>query len=112
MRCSTTGPSPVTRTTGAHLDDIGIPDWGGLLRLASRCFDVTGLGYLGCDIVIDANAGPLLLEMNARPGLAIQIANGSGLDSRLEAVLAREAFAPGVDERVAFALDGLGGSVG
>lgn len=97
---------------GTRLDGIGIPGWRDLLRLASRCFDATDLGYLGCDIVIDANAGPLLLEMNARPGLAIQIANGCGLESRLEAVLAHEAFAPSVDERVAFSLDGLGGSVG
>ena len=96
--------------SGERLDRIRIPDWPDLLRLASRCFDVTSLGYLGCDIVIDANAGPLLLEMNARPGLAIQIANGSGLDGRLQAVLAREAFAPAVDERVAFALGGLGGA--
>ena len=98
--------------SGKRLDRIRVPDWPELLRLASRCFDVTNLGYLGCDIVIDANAGPLLLEMNARPGLAIQIANGSGLDSRLQAVLAREAFAPAVEERVAFALGGLGGAVG
>ncbi len=96
--------------SGERLDRIQVPDWPTLLRLASRCFDVTNLGYLGCDIVIDANAGPLLLEMNARPGLAIQIANGSGLLSRLQAVLAREAFAPTVEERVAFALDGLGGA--
>ena len=93
-----------------RLDRIQVPDWPALLRLASRCFDVTNLGYLGCDIVIDANAGPLLLEMNARPGLAIQIANGSGLVNRLEAVRAREAFRPTVEERVAFALDGLGGA--
>ena len=97
---------------GLPLDDISIPGWQNLLRLASRCFDVTNLGYLGCDIVIDANAGPLLLEMNARPGLAIQIANGSGLDQRLRAVLDREAFAPAVEERVAFALEGLGGVLG
>ena len=97
---------------GARLDDIHIPGWPDLLRLASRCFDVTNLGYLGCDIVIDAVAGPLLLEMNARPGLAIQIANGSGLDRRLRAVRDLEVFAPTADERVAFALDGLGGSAG
>ncbi len=96
--------------SGVRLDNIVIPGWRDLLSLASRCFDVTRLGYLGCDIVIDANAGPLLLEMNARPGLAIQIANGSGLESRLAAVLAQEAFAPTVDERVAFALGGLGGA--
>ena len=96
--------------TGVPLDGIRIPGWPDLLRLASRCFDVTGLGYLGCDIVIDASAGPLLLEMNARPGLAIQIANGSGLDNRLRAVQAHEAFAPTVEERVAFALAGFGDS--
>jgi D-alanine-D-alanine ligase-like ATP-grasp enzyme len=38
-----------------------------------------GLGYLGADIVLDHRQGPLLLEANARPGLAIQIANGQGL---------------------------------
>ena len=97
---------------GVRLDDIRIPNWRELLRLAGRCFDVTGLGYLGCDVVIDASGGPLLLEMNARPGLAIQIANASGLDSRLRAVQKRVAFAPAVDERVAFALDGLGGALG
>lgn len=97
--------------SGVPLDGIRIPDWPDLLRLASRCFDVTNLGYLGCDIVIDPDTGPLLLEMNARPGLAIQIANRSGLESRLRAVLAREAFAPTVHERVEFALGGLGGGV-
>ena len=97
--------------TQVPLEGIRIPGWPALLRLVSRCFDVTRLGYLGCDIVIDTDAEPLLLEMNARPGLSIQIANGSGLDERLRAVLARDGFAPTVDERVAFALDGLGGAV-
>ena len=108
------GDRVVTHHPDSHvpLEGIRIPGWPALLRLVSRCFDVTRLGYLGCDIVIDAHAGPLLLEMNARPGLSIQIANGSGLDDRLRAVLARDSFAPTVDERVAFALDGLGGAIG
>ena len=33
--------------------------------------------------VIDRNLGPLILEMNARPGLNIQIANGAGLAHRI-----------------------------
>jgi hypothetical protein len=45
---------------------------------------MTGLGSLGVDVVIDREQGPLLLELNARPGLDIQIANMSGLRSRLE----------------------------
>ena len=45
-----------------------------------------GLGYLGMDIVVDRHEGPLLLEANARPGLAIQIANGQGLLPCLQAI--------------------------
>ena len=45
-----------------------------------------GLGYLGVDVAIDETAGPLVLELNARPGLSIQNANGCGLKSRLEAI--------------------------
>ena len=44
---------------------------------------MTELGYLGVDMVIDRDRGPLILEMNARPGLNIQIANGAGLRNRV-----------------------------
>jgi len=47
---------------------------------------LTGLGYLGVDIVLDRTKGPLILELNARPGLNIQIANKIGLKSRLAQV--------------------------
>ncbi len=98
--------------TGEPLQGIAIPNWRDLLTLAARCHDVTGLGYLGCDIVIDAEKGPLLLEMNARPGLGIQIANGSGLGQRLKAIEALELFAPSLEERVDYAMNGLGGACG
>ena len=94
--------------TGEPLQDIAIPNWRDLLTLAARCYDVTGLGYLGCDIVIDAEQGPLLLEMNARPGLGIQIANGNGLGQRLKAIEELELFAPGLGERVDWAVGGIG----
>ncbi len=45
---------------------------------------MTGLGYIGADIVLDRDKGPMMLELNARPGLAIQIANGFGLGNILE----------------------------
>ncbi|HSN51358.1 MAG TPA: sugar-transfer associated ATP-grasp domain-containing protein, partial [Woeseiaceae bacterium] len=45
-----------------------------------------GLGYLGVDMVIDADRGPLMLEMNARPGLNIQIANRTGLSTRISRI--------------------------
>ncbi|MEM9183019.1 MAG: alpha-L-glutamate ligase-like protein [Pseudomonadota bacterium] len=72
--------------SGADLRSIEIPNWHDMLELSARCADATGLGYLGCDVVLDVNRGPLLLELNARPGLAIQIANGSGLAPRVAAV--------------------------
>jgi hypothetical protein len=44
------------------------------------------LAFLGVDLVIDRDRGPLLLELNARPGLQIQVANQAGLLKRLESV--------------------------
>ncbi len=69
--------------TGASLKDLRIPAWKDMLELAAKCYDMTKLGYLGSDIVLDAKRGPLLLELNARPGLAIQIASQTGLLHRL-----------------------------
>jgi alpha-L-glutamate ligase-like protein len=72
--------------TGNLLAGIAIPGWDNLLLTAARAFEMTGLGYIGADFVIDVDRGPLLLELNARPGLQIQIANESGLLKRLESV--------------------------
>lgn len=58
---------------------IQIPYWDEMLEMAAKCYEVTGLGYYGIDIVIDKNLGPLLLELNAHPGLNIQIANQDGI---------------------------------
>ena len=69
--------------TGALVAGLKIPQWDFILESAARGYDVTGLGYLGVDMVIDRDLGPLILEMNARPGLNIQIANGTGLASRI-----------------------------
>ncbi|WP_209287214.1 alpha-L-glutamate ligase-like protein [Marinobacterium alkalitolerans] len=89
--------------TGLPLKDIHITQWAYLLTMASRCYEATGLGYMGVDLVVDAFQGPLLLELNARPGLAIQIANGEGLLPRLNAVeaLPRPHLTP--EARVAWA---------
>ncbi len=76
-------PIEIHPDTGAALKDLNVPSWNDMLELAAECYDMTKLGYLGSDIVLDANRGPLLLELNARPGLAIQIANQTGLLKRL-----------------------------
>src|SRR5579885_1576675 len=72
--------------TGWSVIGMQVPYWKEVLEMARRVARAVGLGYLGVDIVVDAEAGPMLLEANARPGLAIQIANGRGLLPRLQAI--------------------------
>jgi alpha-L-glutamate ligase-like protein len=95
---------PVTRhpDTGRLFSELLIPQWNSILELAAGCFEMTGLGYIGCDIVLDKHQGPVILELNARPGLAIQLASGRGLIDRLRLVenLAIEMLELPVDERV------------
>jgi len=89
--------------TLAEVSGVQIPHFARMLEIAADCNAMTGLGYVGVDLVLDRDKGPLMLELNARPGLNIQIANRAGLASRLAAV-----DRAGVDnlpaaERVAFA---------
>ncbi len=63
-----------------------IPFWQDILRQSAECCEMTGLGYIGVDFSIDHIFGPLMLEVNARPGLNIQLANESGLLTRLKKV--------------------------
>ncbi|WP_250459872.1 alpha-L-glutamate ligase-like protein [Microbulbifer litoralis] len=86
--------------------ELQVPGWRDLVRLAASCYEMTGLGYLGCDIVLDRRRGPLLLEANARPGLAIQVANGVGLASRLQHIerFDLEQLEKNVEERVAYSM--------
>jgi alpha-L-glutamate ligase-like protein len=72
--------------TGHPLSDIQVPYWKEMLYIAARTLDMTGLGFLGVDMVIDQKRGPLLLELNARPGLQIQVANQKGLLKRLDLI--------------------------
>ncbi|MCG5529761.1 alpha-L-glutamate ligase-like protein [Halorhodospira halochloris] len=90
--------------TGMQLDSIEIPEWRELLILAARCQEMSGLGYLGADLVLDEEHGPQLLELNARPGLSVQIANGTGLLPRLQAIEQLQSVHSSPAERVDFAM--------
>ncbi|PID52699.1 MAG: hypothetical protein CR972_00630 [Candidatus Moraniibacteriota bacterium] len=68
------------------LSGIKIPYWDEMLTLAIKAQEASGLGFLGADIAIDRDNGPVFLELNARPGLSIQVANMAGLKKRLERV--------------------------
>jgi alpha-L-glutamate ligase-like protein len=72
--------------TGRPIVGLRVPYWEKVLSLSRLVAEAVGLGYIGVDVVIDAQLGPLLLEANARPGLAIQIANGRGLLPRLQGI--------------------------
>jgi alpha-L-glutamate ligase-like protein len=71
--------------SGADLE-FSIPDWEDVLTMASQAAISSGLGFTGVDIVFDADDGPMVLEVNRRPGLGIQNANMDGLLRRLRYV--------------------------
>lgn len=84
--------------------NIEVPFWNEILTIAAGCYELTGLGYMGVDIVLDKEAGPMMLELNARPGLNIQIANREGALGRYRQI---EAHVEAVgkeppEQRVAF----------
>ncbi|NWA27610.1 alpha-L-glutamate ligase-like protein [Pseudomonas gingeri] len=86
--------------TNQPVDGVQLPYWDGFMRLAAGCHELCGLGYIGVDMVLDQDKGPLILELNARPGLNIQIANDCGLTHRTHAVEAHlaELAAKGISE--------------
>jgi alpha-L-glutamate ligase-like protein len=85
----TTGGVLLNRAVAAHPDTgaaIGgreVPHWPALLDVARRLSRALELGYVGIDQVLDEGRGPVVLEANARPGLAIQVANRRGLHREL-----------------------------
>ena len=63
-----------------------VPYWPEILEMSRKVSRAVQMGYIGVDIVLDRARGPLLLEANARPGLAIQISNARGLAPELERI--------------------------
>ncbi|MEQ1849116.1 MAG: tyrosine/phenylalanine carboxypeptidase domain-containing protein [Candidatus Peribacteraceae bacterium] len=71
---------------GASVRGLELPYWDQMLEIAAKIQHVTGIGYLAVDLTIDADKGPVLLEVNARAGLMVQIANMAPLKARLKRV--------------------------
>lgn len=96
----TTGAVRYTETirffpqTRRKLAGIAIPRWDEVLELAVNSALASGLGYCRVDIALQPRATksgklkstPMVLEINAQPGLKIQLANQAGLFSRLRRV--------------------------
>ena len=79
-------PTEVLPGTRQHLSGIRLPHWPAILLIASRAAQAVELSFAGVDIAIDRDDGPILLEVNAHPGLDIQLANKAPLRSRLKRV--------------------------
>ncbi len=88
--------------TGHPIHGIAVPQWDVILEASARSADITGLGYLGVDMVLDRELGPLMLELNARPGLNIQLANRCGLQPRLDTIDQHGPVDADIAARVAF----------
>lgn len=71
---------------GKFDENFKVPYWDEILNISAKSQYITNLGFLGCDIAIDNNNGPILIEINARPGTKIQIANKAPLQKRLKQV--------------------------
>ncbi|MCJ7764547.1 MAG: ATP-grasp domain-containing protein [Thiovulaceae bacterium] len=71
--------------TGVALLDVSIPSWDELLRLGEAASKAIPLDYLGIDIALSEN-GPVILEVNARPGIEIQNICGEGMRESLCAI--------------------------
>ncbi|MBV7299940.1 alpha-L-glutamate ligase-like protein [Enterovibrio paralichthyis] len=98
--------------TGRLLSELTVPHWQQLLTLAASAWEMTGLGYIGTDMVLDKQKGPMVLELNARPGLAIQIANGCGLLPRLRHIeqMGSTGQLTTPEQRVAYAINNFTGT--
>lgn len=88
---------------------VQIPYWQDFMHTAASCYELCGLGYIGVDLVLDQQLGPMILELNARPGLNIQIANNSGLAQRTKVIeqhlaqLKQQGLSESPEQRVALA---------
>jgi alpha-L-glutamate ligase-like protein len=107
--------------TRLKLRGLKIPFWNEILKLAIEAQKASRLGFSGVDIAIDRDKGPIILELNARPGLSIQIANLAPLKDRLQRVrglkvkttekgvnLAKELFGEEMDEPEELAKKSIG----
>jgi len=93
-------PQPNHPDTNAVIVGGSVPHWSEVLEIASEAQWLSGLGFAGVDIALDARRGPVVMEVNRRPGLEIQNANAAGLLRRLRAIEALPRRERPVEERL------------
>ena len=83
--CSFKG-KPLSHHPDSNVELAGreIPFWPKICEMALAAQRAIPLGYIGVDICIDNRLGPLILEVNGRPGLEIQNVQKKGFSNELE----------------------------
>lgn len=97
-------PGTKLRTSG-----LKIPYWNKILRYAIEAQKATNLNFAAIDFLIDREEGPMIVELNARPGLSIQLANQDGLRWRLKK--ASNIKVKTVEKGMRLAMDMFGGEI-
>lgn len=68
------------------VNGIVIPMWNRILEVAVQAANAAGYAFMGADLFIHQEKGPMIVELNGFPGLSIQLANRAGLKKRLDRV--------------------------
>lgn len=84
-----------------EIRNLRVPYWDEMLMISSRIQLITNLGYMAVDLSLDKTSGPVLLEINARAGLAVQTANLAPLRKRLERIEGVKVLTPEKGVRIA-----------
>lgn len=95
--------------TNVSVSGLKIPFWDKILYYAVAAQQATGLKFAAIDFLIDRDNGPMIVELNARPGLSIQIANQDGLRWRLRKI--RGIKVKSIEKGVRVAKDLFGGEI-
>ena len=93
-------PQPNHPDTDVALLGKAVPSWDEILEIAAEAQRLSGLGFAGVDISLDARNGPVVMEVNRRPGLEIQNANAAGLLRRLRMIEALRDGNVSLEERL------------
>lgn len=95
--------------TNLRVSGLKIPYWEKILHYAVEAQKATGLNFAAVDFLIDRENGPMIVELNARPGLSIQLANADGLLWRLKKIQGIKVKS--VDHGIRLAKDLFGGEI-
>jgi hypothetical protein len=95
--------------TKLQISGLRIPYWNKILTYAIEAQIATGLNFMAVDFLIDRDLGPFIVELNARPGLSIQLANHDGLRWRLKKT--QDLKVPSVEKGIKLAKYLFGGEI-